>query len=122
VERRDAADALLDVEERARLQVPDPELVAAGRDEDGRPRTRARAGGSGEKTHQQNQQLYAEEGMYNPKAAKAAKKRRKAAALDAPYSFDDAEWQEGGQADGAVSSEEESEDSEDSEMASESSD
>ena len=38
VERRDAADALLDVEERARLQVPDPELVAAGRDEDGRPR------------------------------------------------------------------------------------
>ena len=28
----------LDVEERARLQVPDPELVAAGRDEDGRPR------------------------------------------------------------------------------------
>ena len=38
MERRDAADALLDVEERARLQVPDPELVAAGRDEDGRPR------------------------------------------------------------------------------------
>ncbi len=90
-------------------------------DEDGRPRTRARAGGSGEKTYQQNQQLYGEDGMYNPKAAKAAKKRRKATALDAPYSFDDAEWQEGGQRDGAASSDEESEES-DSEMASESSD
>ena len=90
-------------------------------DEDGRPRTRARVGGSGEKMHQQNQQLYGEDGMYNPKAAKAAKKRRKAVALDAPYSFDDAEWQEGGQRDGAASSDEESEES-DSEMASESSD
>ena len=83
-------------------------------DDDSRPR-RSRAGGSGEKTHQQNTQLYGEEGMYNPKAAKAAKKRRKSAALDAPYSFDDADWKDGAAAGGGGSSDEESEES-DSEM------